>query len=43
MFEQQQDVADLPRLAQIDQLPLQANAFGVIDLSELDYRNHVVY
>jgi hypothetical protein len=41
MFEQQQHVADLASLAQIDQLPLQPQSFCIIKLTELDDRNHV--
>src|SRR5580700_11805651 len=41
MFEQQQHVANLASLAQIDQLSLDAKAFGIIDLAELDDRDHV--
>jgi len=41
MFEQQQHVTDLSSLAQIDQLLLQAEAFGVVNLTELDDGNHL--
>jgi hypothetical protein len=41
VFEQKQDIADLSRLAQINQLLLQANPFAIINLTELDDRNHV--
>ena len=41
VFEQKQDIADLSGLAQINQLLLQANPFAIIDLAELDDRNHV--
>ena len=41
MFEQQQHVANLASLAQIDQLSLRAKAFGIIELAELDDRDHV--
>jgi hypothetical protein len=41
MFQQEQHVADLSRLAQIDQPPLQAQPFGITNLTELDDRNHV--
>jgi hypothetical protein len=40
MFQQQQHVSDLPRLAQVNQLPLQTNPFSISKLSELDDRNH---
>src|SRR5216684_2589669 len=43
MFQQQQHVADLSSLAQINQLPLQPNPFAIINLTELDDRNHVCY
>src|ERR1700674_4664578 len=41
MFEQKQDVANLPRLAQFDELPLQAQTFAIVEYAELDDRNHV--
>src|SRR5258708_219262 len=41
VFEQKQDIADLSSLAQVNQLPLQPNPFGVINLTELDDGNHV--
>ena len=41
MFQQQQHVADLASLAQIDQLPLQAQPFAIVKHAELDDRNHV--
>ena len=41
MFQQQQHVADLPSLAQIDQFPLQAQPFAIFKLPELDDRNQV--
>ena len=40
MFKQQKHIADLASLAQIDQLPLQPNPFAIINLTELDDRNH---
>ncbi len=43
MFEQQQHVADLAGLAQIDQLPLQPKPFAIIKLAELDDGNHVAF
>ena len=36
MFEQQQHVADLARLTQIDELPLQAKTLAITNLPELD-------
>lgn len=42
VFEQQQHVADLACLAQLDQRTLQPQTFGVIDDAELDNRNHAV-
>src|SRR5882762_11180739 len=41
VFEQKQDIADLSGLAQINQLLLQPNPFAIINLTELDDRNHV--
>src|ERR1700691_5655932 len=41
VFQQQQHIANLARLAQIDQLSLQAQTFAIINLPELDDRNHV--
>ena len=41
MFQQQQHVSDLAGLAQIDRLPLQPKPFAIINLTELDDRNHV--
>jgi len=36
VFEQKQDIPDLFRFAQFYQLPLQAQASGVVDGAELD-------
>jgi hypothetical protein len=41
VFQQQQHVSDLAGLAQIGRLPLQPKPFGIINLTELDDRNHV--
>jgi hypothetical protein len=41
MFQQQQHIWDLAGLAQINQLPLQPKSFAIINLTELDDRNHV--
>jgi hypothetical protein len=41
VFEQQQHIADLSGLAQIDQLPLQPQSIAVINLAELDDTDHV--
>src|ERR1700686_2504629 len=41
VLKQQQHVADLPRLAQFDELPLQAQTFAIVEYAELDDRNHV--
>ena len=41
MSQQQQHVSDLAGLAQINQLPLQPKPFAIINLTELDDRNHV--
>ena len=41
VFEEQQHVAGLSRLAPIDQLPLQAQPLAIIKLPELNDRNHV--
>src|ERR1700677_718375 len=40
MFQQQQDVANVSSLAQIDQLLLQSKAFAIFNLTELTKRNH---
>lgn len=40
MFEQQQHVADLACFAQVNEFPLQAQPFRVIDASELHDGNH---
>ena len=40
VLEQQQHVADLSRLAQIDQRPLQTQTFAVVKRPELDNGNH---
>jgi hypothetical protein len=42
MLEQQQHITNLAGLAQIDQPPLQAKPFAIINLSELDDGNHVM-
>src|SRR5882762_9326600 len=42
VFEQQQHVANLPRLAQFDEPLLQAQTFAVVEDTELDDRNHVL-
>src|SRR6266853_5603702 len=41
MFQQQQHVVDLSSLAQINQPLLQPNPVAIINLAELDDRNHV--
>ena len=40
VFEEQQHVADLSRLAPIDQFLLEAQPFAVVKRTELDNRNH---
>ncbi len=40
MFEQEEDVTDLFRFAQGDELLLQAQAGGVVNSAELDDRDH---
>ena len=40
VFQQQQHIADLSCLPQIDQLPLQAQTFGVVKHPELDNGDH---
>jgi hypothetical protein len=40
MFEQKQNIADLIFFAQVDELPLQAQAGSVIDGAELDESDH---
>jgi hypothetical protein len=40
VLDQEEDVADLFLFAQIDQLLLEAQAFGVVEGSELDDGNH---
>ena len=41
VFQEKQRIPDLPSLAQVNYLPLQAQPFAVIKLTELDDRNHV--
>ena len=43
VFEEQEYVADLACLAQINQLPRQPKSFAIIDLPELDDGNHVAW
>jgi hypothetical protein len=40
VLEQQQHIADLSPLAQIDQPLLQAQTFGIVEGAELDDGNH---
>ena len=40
MLEEQQDVADAALLAQLNQLRLQAQSFGVVDAAEIEVLNH---
>jgi hypothetical protein len=40
VFKQQEHIADLFCFAQVDQLSLQAQTFGVVKCAELDNGNH---
>ena len=42
MLQQQKHIANLPGLAQMDQLLLQAQPVGIADNPEMDDGNHVV-
>ncbi len=42
MLEQQQRIAYFTQFAQIDQFPLQAQPFAIINPPELDHGNHSV-